>query len=159
VYRTIVLAYDGSKESRMALREGAVLAKHLGARLHLLSVVAEAAGVMLAESIHSGALQLAESRHLNVLNEGVERLNSLGCPCTAELCFGEPAPTIANYARNVGADLVIVGHQVRNMMQRWWAGRTDSFLSDQLPCSLLIVKGGMDEAAFEAAMKAENAGG
>ena len=38
MYKRILLAYDGSREGLVALREGALLAKRQGARVFLLSV-------------------------------------------------------------------------------------------------------------------------
>jgi len=40
MYHRILLAYDGSREGRTALREGALLARRYGAAVYLLSVVA-----------------------------------------------------------------------------------------------------------------------
>ena len=45
----IVLAYDGSREGRSALREGALLARKLGAQVFLLSVVADKTTVAIVD--------------------------------------------------------------------------------------------------------------
>ncbi len=150
MYRSIVLAYDGSRESQLALREGAILARRLSANVHLLSVVNEGAGVMIAESVYSGPAQAVEQTYRAVLQEGAERLRALGCSCTAELVAGEPPAMIAAYARRVGADLVVVGHRTRGMMQRWWNGSTGAYLLDHLDCSLLMARRDMDDADLEA---------
>lgn len=152
MYRSIVLAYDGSRESQLALREGAILARRLGADVHLLSVVNEGAGVMIAESVYPGSVQAMEQTYRDILDEGAERLRALGCSCTAELLVGEPPATIAAYARRVGADLVVVGHRTRGMMQRWWNGSTGAYLLDHLDCSLLMARRDMDHADMEAAI-------
>lgn len=39
MYRTILLAYDGTREGRLALREGAMLAKAFQSHIVLLAVV------------------------------------------------------------------------------------------------------------------------
>ncbi|MBC7317331.1 MAG: universal stress protein, partial [Chloroflexi bacterium] len=56
MYRRIVLAYDGSVEGRAALREGAMLAMRLRARVFLLSVAAETPGRRLAEGTYAGVI-------------------------------------------------------------------------------------------------------
>ena len=48
MYRTIVLAYDGSTEGRLALREGARLAQICGAEVVLLAVVDMTVGASMA---------------------------------------------------------------------------------------------------------------
>ena len=50
MYRTILLAYDGSQQGREALDQGAKLASLCKARVHLLAVVAHELGVALAEA-------------------------------------------------------------------------------------------------------------
>ena len=36
MFKTVLLAYDGSREGALALQEGALLAKACGAHVHLL---------------------------------------------------------------------------------------------------------------------------
>ena len=54
MYKRILLAYDGSIEGRTALREGALLARQCGAKVYLLSVLAETAPFLLADVAHAG---------------------------------------------------------------------------------------------------------
>jgi hypothetical protein len=44
-----LLAYDGSVEGRTALREGALLAKQLGAEVFLLSVLTDTGAFLFSE--------------------------------------------------------------------------------------------------------------
>ena len=76
--RSIVLAYDGSRESQLALREGAILARRLGADVQLLSVVNEGSGVMIAESVYPGSVQAMEQTYRDILDEDAERLRAPG---------------------------------------------------------------------------------
>lgn len=50
MYRTILLAYDGSRQGREALDQGAELASLCQTRVYLLAVVAHELGVALAEA-------------------------------------------------------------------------------------------------------------
>ncbi|TAJ71522.1 MAG: universal stress protein [Phenylobacterium sp.] len=140
MYKRVLLAYDGSIEGRSALREGALLAKHCEARVFLLSIVAETAGVRLAESVYAGVIAKEGEVYQGILDEGAERLKQLGLSAVAALEFGEPAPTIAGFARRVEADLVVVGHRHRGALERWWTGSTSAHLLDLVECSLLIAK-------------------
>ncbi|MBL8317791.1 MAG: universal stress protein, partial [Burkholderiaceae bacterium] len=49
MYRTILLSYDGSREAREALRQGADLARATLAAVHLLAIIAPEQGEPLAE--------------------------------------------------------------------------------------------------------------
>ena len=55
MYKRILLAYDGSVEGRTALREGALLARQCGAKVFLLSVLADDGTFLLAGVALAGA--------------------------------------------------------------------------------------------------------
>ena len=51
---------------------------------------------------------------------------------------GDPAAEIVAHAREIKADLVVLGHSDRGRLSRWFAGSTANTLLQYLPCSLLI---------------------
>jgi nucleotide-binding universal stress UspA family protein len=153
MYKTILLAFDGSEEGARALREGALLAKACGASVVLLSVVPESGGVVMAEGVQGGVVaQLIES-HKGLLERGCTRLRQLGCEPTPRLEVGEPAPTIGAVAHEVKADLVVVGHRKQNFLSRWWSGSTDAYLSDHVGCSVLVSCKAISDEEFEARLQ------
>ena len=151
MYQRIVLAYDGTREGRAALREGALLALTCGAEVVLLSVIADTAGAKIGESAVSGSA--AHDAYAAILHEGVERLKSLGFEPDARLVQGEAARVIAGVAREVGADLVVVGHRRHSAIARWWSGSTGAYLLDYCGCSLLVGRDTVTDEQFEAALK------
>ncbi len=153
MYRRILLAYDGSHEGGMALREGAILARNIAARVFVLSVVPDIGGVRIAEGVHGGAVAHQMDRYQQVLDNGVARLTQLGLTPTARLVVGDPARAIGAFAREVKADLVVVGHRKRSMLERWWSGPGGAYLSDHIGCTLLIARNAVSDEAFEAAMR------
>ncbi len=90
----------------------------------------------------------------DLLAHGVERLKQLGLEPVARLATGEPVRAIAGFAREVRADLVVVGHRRQNLLSRWWSGATGAYLSDHIGCSLLIARNPISDAEFEAALHA-----
>ena len=53
MYKKILLAYDGSREGLVALREGALLARQCGAQVFLLSVLSSSElGMSTDEGVH-----------------------------------------------------------------------------------------------------------
>jgi nucleotide-binding universal stress UspA family protein len=157
MYAKILLAYDGSLEGAIALREGAILAKQCGAAVFLLSVAPESGGVQVAESVHGGALVGHLDRYREVLERGLARLAGHGMKPVGRLATGDPAKAIAAFAREVGADLIVVGHQRRSLLERWWSGPTGAYISDYIDCSLLIARNAVSDADFEAEMAAASA--
>ena len=111
MYKRILLAYDGSIEGRTALREGGLLARQCGAEVFLLSVLADTGTLLLSEVALAGASVRMEDDFRAILDEGVARLSKLGFDPVAELVRGQPAEEIGNFARHVGADLIVVGHR------------------------------------------------
>jgi nucleotide-binding universal stress UspA family protein len=148
MYERVVLAYDGTREGRTALREGALLAKRFGAAVYLLCVVAETPGVRLGESAHAGAIAHTQDTYGGLFEEAMARLAAFGFEAEGRVVQGEPAEAIAAYARQVGADLVVVGHRRQGLLERWWSGRSGAYLMDHLTCSLLIARNSVSDEAF-----------
>jgi nucleotide-binding universal stress UspA family protein len=138
VYRKILLAYDGSVEGRLALREGARLAQICGAEVFLLAVVDISSGMAMGEANVPGLVLAQQEAFEEVLHEGVRRLTSMGFEPKAKLGLGDPAEEIANVAREIGADLVVVGHRQQGALARWWRGSVGMRLVNNLDCSLLV---------------------
>lgn len=149
MYRKVLLAYDGSLEGAVALREGAILAKKCGAEVFLLSVVPHLAGLQVAEGVHGGVVAHELDRYREVLERGIDRLRKLGFEPASKLAVGDPARVIGEYAKEIGADLVVVGHRRRNMLERWWSGDAGGYISDHISCSLLIARTFVSDTAFE----------
>jgi nucleotide-binding universal stress UspA family protein len=141
MYRTILLAYDGSREGRLALREGARLAQTCGARVVLLAIVEPRVDYGLAVDPGVGYIPMEENDdYKKILDEGVERLTRLGLVPEARLETGMPAERITAVAQEVKADLVVVGHHKQGLMARWLRGSVTASLSDSLSCSLLVAR-------------------
>ena len=152
MYKRILLAYDGTLPGRIALREGALLAKQCGARVFLLSVVAESAGTRLAEGAGGAGASRLDQSYQDILDDGISRLKRLGFEPQAHLAVGEPAREIGAYAAEIGADLVVVGHSKQSALERWWSGPTGAHLVDFISCSLLISRNVISDMAFGAAL-------
>ena len=152
MYKRILLAYDGTREGAVALREGALLARTCGAKVYALSVLPETEGVLMAEGIYGDVVGQQMDEYRGILERGVEVLKRMGLDPVAKLVVGEPAPRIGAYAREVKADLVILGHRRQNLLQRWWSGGTGAYISDHVNCSVLIARNAISDEAFEAAL-------
>jgi nucleotide-binding universal stress UspA family protein len=153
MYDRVLLAYDGTREGRTALREGAMLARRFGCRIHLLCVVAETGGVMIGEAAFAGAVVQAQDTYKALFEEALQRLRDLGFEPEGRMVSGEPAEAIAAYAREIGADLVVVGHRRKSLLQRWWSGETGAYLVDHIGCSLLIARRAVSDEEFRAEME------
>jgi len=145
MYKRILLAYDGSREGRRALREGALLAKRSGAEVFVLAIVSPTASV----DPMGGPLP-AINEHEEILREGLAKSAEFGLKARGEVVSGQPVDVIKRYANGWKADLVVVGHRRRDFLERWWSGPSHAALSDHLSCSLLISQNTIDDATAAA---------
>lgn len=145
-FRQILLAYDGTQRGRLALRRSLPLLKGANKRVHLLAVIPVTGAVAAAEGFYSEQLYEEERERIHgVLQEGIKLLADLGVDATGAVRCGQPARKISEVARETGADLVVVGHEQRGPLARWWQGSVGASLIDLLDCSLLVVQD--DDAA------------
>ncbi len=154
MYKRILLAYDGTREGMIALREGALLAKRCGAHVFLLSILPESAGLMMGENTTSMLADQQLKTYKALLARGVEALTQLGMEPVAKLVVGEPALQIGAFAREVHADLVVLGQRKKSFLHRWWAGATGAYVTDHVKCSVLVGRNAISDEAFEAALHA-----
>ena len=141
MYHHILLAYDGTREGRMALREGARLAKITGAEVTLMAVVDPTIGMGLSVDpvgVYIPPDQTAS--YQKILDEGIERLERMKLTYKARLERGQPAERISAVAKEVSADLVVVGHHRQGVVAGWLLGSVTSDLTNSLSCSLLVAR-------------------
>ena len=149
MYRNILLAYDGSVEGRLALREGARLAQACGAEVALLAVVDLSTGVAM-EAATVPMLDSQRELYEEILAEGARRLNALGFSPVTRFEIGDPAQRISAVAKEIGADLVVVGHRRQGALARWFLGSVGKNLIDHLHCSLLVARTEISDEQFAA---------
>jgi len=139
-YQKILLAYNGSDDGKRALVECAELANFLGAETHLLAVASMPPSLFLTEGfVPEELLEEEKKRTQSVLDEGIKTLREKGFNATGHLAVGEPVEEICRLAKELGCDLIVVGHnQNTSFAARWWKGSVGATLIDYAPCSLLI---------------------
>ena len=140
MYRTILLAYDGTAPGREALRQGADIARQCAAQVILLAVIAPQSGALIGEAAAVSDALFAQARAEveRVLDDGLRGLRDLGLEARTCIRHGNAAEAIGRAAREFGADLIVVGHRDQSTLARWWGGSTGSSLLAHTPCSILI---------------------
>jgi nucleotide-binding universal stress UspA family protein len=138
-YQKILLCYDGSREGRKALRDGANLALALKAETHLLAVVDMRSSIAQSAGLLTDmACGRFEDAARDILREGVEWLTERGVRAEGHFAFGHPIDEISGLAQSLHVDLVVVGHRCRSGLARWWMGAGNTPLMDRLSCSILV---------------------
>lgn len=142
MFQKIVLAYDGSEETGIALHQAADLARLYDAELSLIGIVESIPSTALADPAPQHDLLTGQrSRIAQALLTEAEELESRGVKVATKVLEGNPVDEISAYAKRTGADLVVIGHADKGLLRRWFEGSTGAQLIRDLPCSLLIATG------------------
>jgi nucleotide-binding universal stress UspA family protein len=142
MYKRILLAYDGSISGQKALLDCRDLAQWSGASLTLVAVMPLQRQVIAAEGViyEKSVIEEDRDKYRGILNDGLRRLMESGHEAQGEVLYGETVDEIASYARQVEADLIVVGHKhLEGWAARWWRGSVSKSLIAQAPCSVLVV--------------------
>jgi nucleotide-binding universal stress UspA family protein len=138
MYRRVLLCYDGSAEGRRALREGARVALAVGAQAYLLAICKNMVSGSTPEGVTPALIGCQDDVARALLDEGVEKLRELGVQAEGTLMYGNPIAEIPRVAREVQADLIVVGHRSRGRLSRWWTESDEQMLLDHISCSILV---------------------
>jgi len=140
LYRTILVAYDGTAASDVALRQGAGLAAVSDGVLHALAIVNTSEALMIGPVV-TGDLILEEQLLLRgTMETAVGLLGEQGRHVVTGMREGDAASEILGYAREIKADLLVIGHTKHGWLARWLEISMSSQLLGNLPCSLLIAR-------------------
>lgn len=142
MYKRILLAYDGSKSGQKALLDCRDIAQWSQASLTLIAVMPPLRQMVAAEGViyEQSVVDQEKIRYKGILNDGLRRLIESGHEASGEVLYGETVDEIARYAKQIEADLIVVGHKhLDGWAARWWKGSVSKSLIAQAPCSVLVV--------------------
>lgn len=121
MYQNILLAYDGSPDGREALAQAKNLASACGATVRLLAIIDPTDNMLVME----GMVFIPDNRQFvtqSVLDAGMKRLKGAGCTTTNDVRYGDPAEQIVRSAKEMNADLIVIGHRDQGTLARWLNG-------------------------------------
>ncbi len=145
MYKSILVAYNGTQESRLALQECMRLAPSPSSQIHLLAVVIPPPYLLVGEFAAAAVLSMEEG--LNAEKEKMRQeltkecsiFHRAGLSVTTHIEVGEPVSVIQEMVEKLGVDLVIIGHsRHKPLALRWWRGSMDALLIEKIRCSILV---------------------
>ena len=142
MYQRILLAYDGSAPGQQALLDCHEIAQWSGSELTLIAVMPLPLNNLgLEGSVYDETLQDSERRRFQaILDAGLRKLSDAGLTASGEVVTGDAVSEITYSARQIKADLIVVGHKhLDGWAARWWRGSVSKALIEQSPCSVLVV--------------------
>ena len=133
---TIVVGYDGSDTAKRALVRAAGLVD--GGSMTVVSAASiQAHGARGPGPIVDPA---EEDERRRELDEAVSLLAEKGIKPRTVIGHGDPGSVIVEEAKEVNADLVVVGTRGRNVVARTVLGSVSSKVIHEAPCDVLVVR-------------------
>ena len=142
MYKRVLLAYDGSETGQKALLNCRDIAQWSHSELFLVAIMPPPINVAVDGVFYDGGSDAESVRreYQEILADGLKQLSEAGHAATGEVLVGDSVEQIAGYARQISADLIVVGHRhLDSWAARWWRGSSTRALIEHAPCSVLVV--------------------
>lgn len=147
MYEIIVVGTDGSGTAGIAVRHALTLAKGSGATLHIVHAFRSVLLSEVAMASSAGGQAIDVDRLNASIAEGAEAICATvaaevaaeGVTVTTHSMSGDPSDALLSVAREVGADLIVVGNRGMTGVKRFVLGSVPNKISHHAPCSVLIV--------------------
>jgi nucleotide-binding universal stress UspA family protein len=136
VFKTIVLAVDGSESSDRALTYARELARESAGRIVAVHIKELIAGRF------AGPVHVDEDELQAKIRQQVEELSNAGVGVTLEMhstMTGGPAPVIAEVATRADADVIVTGTRGHTALAGVIVGSVAQRLLHLAPCPVLVV--------------------
>lgn len=145
-YEQIIVAVDGSKESKWAFKKAVGIAKRNNAVLNLVNIIdtrsyaaVEAYDRSIAERAHKYAEELLTEYKQEAEATGLENVNIL-------VEYGSPKTMISrDLSKRLVADLIICGATGLNTVERFLIGSVSENIVRSATCDVLVVRTPEDE--------------
>jgi nucleotide-binding universal stress UspA family protein len=135
VFQKILVGYDGTRFSDVALSQAIDMAKEGSARLFIVSSVERILDLSPEYELELVGKAQAQLRH------AAAKAEKAGVDFTTEVVDAEYAfEGIVNQAVKIGADLIVLGSYGRTGLRRLLMGSTTERVIGHAPCSVLVVR-------------------
>jgi len=140
MFSQLLVGYDGSAGSRTALVTALRLARGAGSHVTALTVQHHLPryAAMIGEVDEEREIGAAEARRL--ANEVEAGADEFQVAVDYQVMAGHPAHELVRAAKEIGADLIVLGHSGHSALWGALLGATTERVSRHAPCSVLIVR-------------------
>lgn len=141
--KQILVAFDGSEQSKDAFQEAVRIAKFEKASLTFLTVITEIMPnddelylqLDVRPEIDDIYRVLAEKR-LETMTADLDKT----IPYKNEAVHGDAKRSIVEYAKENQSDLIVIGATGRGALERRLIGSTTAYVVNHAPCNVIVVK-------------------
>lgn len=157
MFSKILVALDLSGEAQRVFEKGLSLAQHYQGSLSLLHVLSAeedaspmpipldlgelypATGNELTMELWQEQWQNFEQQGLDFLRSRVDQATEAGVVAEFQQILGSPGKTICEQAKELGADLIVVGHRGRWGLSEILLGSVSNYVFHHAHCCVLVV--------------------
>jgi nucleotide-binding universal stress UspA family protein len=137
--KKILVAHDGSDAADNALLEAAGIAEKFGAELFVLSVVPNLCFTEIGTDCET-VMNLYRAEISGVMEGIKELLKEKGIDAQTIILEGSPADVIVSYAKDNAVDMIVIGSTGKDATERVLLGSVSSRVTNNAPCSVLVVR-------------------
>jgi nucleotide-binding universal stress UspA family protein len=139
----VLIGVDGSHESKYAASFGLSLAEQTGARVTLVYVLESPAVIPVGPL--SGYVMTTAPRSPEDLQRAKVELDDLvkempNVHCEKRVVPGAPAETLCDLARDLQADLLVLGDRGLGASRRFLLGSVTDRVVHHAPCAVMVVR-------------------
>ena len=146
-FKTLLVAYDGSEFGREALKTAVTNAPLWDAKIHVIyvvnpryyasTIVDPQIGVVEPRSEHW--IGMLEREAEEMLAEAEQIATDAEIEITPHMVIGDPRDEIIDTAKEIGADLIILGSAGKGRAKRFLLGSVSTSVVTQSPIATLVV--------------------
>lgn len=137
MYKSILIAADGSDNSLRATRQAADIASLLGGvKVELVSVIV----IDVYSDMVYDPIEAHGEAQREILKDASDILADAGISHEIVLLHGRPADEIIRYAEESGADLLVIGGRGLGALREFALGSVSHKVLTHAKCPVLVVK-------------------
>lgn len=140
MYQKVLVAVDGSAGSKTALQRAVRLASEAEASLHALAVEDHLPKYVATIDEFEGAREEKDAFFAGVMEEARHVAAEHNVTLATEVTIGQAAQMIAQRAKQLGVDLIVIGHCGHSGVWGNLLGSTAHKVAHHAPCDVLIVR-------------------
>ncbi len=154
MYQRILVAVDNSSVSQQAFSKAVSLAKALSSNLHIIHVILpvtqeyqDASLNAFSGGFYPGSINEVvkdtwsnlEASGLSLLKNFCKKSQEAGVVAEFTQKIGQPDHEIVEFAKDWGADLIVVGSHGRRGLNEFVLGSVSNYVLHHVSCSVLLV--------------------
>lgn len=148
MYKHILIATDGSELAAKGLAHGGQLAKHVGAKVTIVTVTEPWSALEMATLAHSGHSDIiqdfekaAREQATRILDAAVKALEGAGVEVdTVHIADSHPAEGILRAAKEKGCDLIVMASHGRRGIRRLVLGSQTTEVVAHSEIPVLVIR-------------------